>query len=314
LLNIVFLPNSTSVDPAYRIWDGSNWTPATTITAPPTTGVIRWIETAQNPISTSNEIAMIMLDANIDVYGMTWSGSGWSNMGVATVWDATASTADRKAVDVAYEQTSGRAMFIWGDATATDQYYRIWNSSSLTAATLLDIPASGGVANWVKLVTRPNSNELMYGVQDAKADLNTRKWSGSAWDTDTQHPEYDKAVENITSMNFDLVWETNSANPGKAWILWGDGAAISKKQWSGSAWGSATTLTGSDDTSFIRLKADLNSGAIFAGIYESATSKTDDIWESHLTGGGTSWNAENTIWAGPISAEPVYFRVDISAP
>ena len=28
-------------------------------------------------------------------------------------------------------------MFMWGDAVATDQYYRIWNGTTLTAATLL---------------------------------------------------------------------------------------------------------------------------------------------------------------------------------
>lgn len=311
---IVYLPDSTSADFAYRYWDGIAWSTPVTVTGSPTTGVIKWLELTQNPVSTSNEIAMIMLDANIDIYGMVWSGSAWSNMGDATVWDATASTADRKAIDVAYEQTSGRAMFIWGDSTSTDQYYRIWNGSSLTGPTLLDIPASSGVANWVQLVSRPSSNEIIYGVQSAFPDLNTRKWSGSAWDTATQHPEHDTGTENATSMNFDLVWETHIANPGKAWILWGDSARVSKKQWAGTAWGSATTLTGSDDTSFIRLKADPSAGAIFAGIYEDSTSTTDDIWESRLTSGGSTWSAKNTLWGGPTSATPVYFRIDIATP
>jgi len=298
---MVYIPNSTSVDPDYRIWDGNSWSSATTITSPPTSGIIRWIELTQNPLSLSNDIAMIMIDENIDVYGMTWNGSSWGTMGTGAVWDSTGSTADN----------SGEALFIWGDATSTDQYYRTWNGTSLTGPTLLDIPASGGVANWVELVSRPDSDELMYGVQDAGSDTNTRKWSGSAWDSATQHPEHDGAGENVTSMNFDIVWETHSSNPGKAWILWGGGANISKKQWSGTAWGSVSTLTGSDDTSYIRLKADPSSGAIFAGIYEAATSAKDDIWESHLTDGGTSWSAENTIWTGPISTEPVYFRIDI---
>jgi hypothetical protein len=89
---------------------------------------------------------------------------------------------------------------------------------------------------------------------------------------------------------------------------------VQKKQWSGTAWGSASTLTTSDDTSFIRLKADPVSGAIFAGIYEDSTSATDDIWESRLTGGGTVWSAKNTIWGGATSATPVYFRIDIATP
>lgn len=310
---VTYLPNSTSVDPAYRIWNGTSWSVSTTITLPPTTGIVRWIETAPNPISTSNELALVMLDANSDVYGLVWNGTSWVNMGVAVVWDATAASATKKTIDVAYEQTSGRVLFGWGDSVATDQYYRIWNGTTLTAATLLDIPASGGVCEWVKLVPRPISNELMYGCQDAGSDLNTRKWSGSAWDTATQHPEHSATTENITSMNYDLVWETHSTNPGEALLAWGNSATVSKKQWSGAAWGVASVLTSSDDSSFIKLKADPVSGAIFAGIYEDATSATDDIWETRLTGGGTVWSAKNTIWGGATSATPVFFRIDITS-
>jgi len=308
---IAYIPNATSADFAYRVWDGSSWSTAITVTTPPTTGIVRWIEMAQNPVSSSNQIAFIMIDANIDVYGMVWDGSNWGNMGSENVWDSSAATANQKAIDVAYETTSGRALFIWGDATSTDQYYRIWNGSSLTAATLLDIATMGGVANWVKLVSRIGSNEIMYGVIDAGSDLNTRKWSGTAWDAQAQHPEHDATVENATSKVFDLIWEKYSGNESRAWLLWGDGARVSKRQWSETAWGTISTLTGSDDTSFIRLYSG-DAGEVFAGIYESLASATDDIWESRLTGGGTAWSSKNTIWSGAVSAEPVYFRIDIA--
>lgn len=312
----LYLPNSTSVDPAYRIWDGSAWSSATTITAPPTTGLIKSIDMTQNPISSSNEIAMIMLDVNRDVYGMAWDGNNWGNMGVASVWDATASIATKKTVDLAYEQNSGRVMFIWGDATATDQYYRIWNGSTLTAATLLDIPAQGGIVHWMELVSRPNSDELLYGTVDAGSDLNTRKWSGSAWDTATQHPEHSAGVENISSMVFDIVWETHPSNLGKAWLLMGNSNVVQAKQWSGTAWGAATNLAGSDDTSFIRLKADPLSGAVFTGIYQNVSSAAGarDITERRLTGGGSTWSAKNVLWGGPTTAEPVHFKIDIAVP
>lgn len=51
-------------------------------------------------------MAIIVLDSNSDVYGMRWSGTAWDAMGTATVWDATASIATRKAIDVTYEKTS----------------------------------------------------------------------------------------------------------------------------------------------------------------------------------------------------------------
>ncbi len=311
---IAYTPTAAAVDFDYRIWNGTTLSAATSVTASPTTGVINWIEMKQNPLSTSNEIAFVLLDANADVYGMAWTGSAWSTMGTAAVWDATASTATKKGIDVEYEQTSGKAMFAWGDSLATTNNYRTWNGTALSSVSTLSIAAAGGVTEWLQLASRPSSNEIMLGTQDVGADLNTRKWSGSAWDTATEHPEHSATVENITSRTFDIIWETLPANAGKAWLLWGNSTAISTKQWSGTAWGTAATLTGSDDTSFIRLRADPVSGAIFAGIYEDSTSATDDIWETRLTGGSSAWTAKNTIWAGPTGATPVFFRIDISTP
>lgn len=313
---IAYTPSSGAVDFAYRTWNGTTLSAATAVNNSPTTGAINWMELRQNPLSSSNEVAMILLDANADVYGMAWTGSAWSNMGATTVWDASAASATKKTIDVEYEQTSGRAMFMWGDAVATDQYYRLWNGTAVGAVTLLDIAAEGGVPEWIQLASRPNSNEIILGVQDAGADLNTRKWSGSAWDTATQHPEHSAATENIASRNFDIIWETHSANPGKAWLMWGDGATVTAKQWSGTAWGAATVQSGSDDTSFIRLRADPVSGAVFAGIYQNATSAVgaQDINERRLVNGGTTWSAKNTIWGGPTSTDPVYFRIDIATP
>lgn len=307
---------SSGADFAYRTWNGTTLSSATTVTAPPTTGALNWLELRQNPLNASNEIAMIMLDANADVYGMRWTGSTWNNMGVATAWDDTAASAAKKTIDVDYEQTSGEAMFMWGDSVATDQYYRTWNGTTLTGNTLLDIAAEGGVAEWVQLAARPNSNEIMVAVQDAGSDLNTRKWSGTAWDTATQHPEHAATVENITSRAFDVIWETHSSNPGEAWLLWGNGSTVSTRAWSGTAWGTTATLSGSDDTSFIRLRADPVSGAVFAGIYQNAASAAAarDISERRLTGGSASWTAKNVIWGGPTGSDPVFFRIDIATP
>lgn len=278
----------------------------------PTTGVPRWITLAANPLSASNEIAMMLIDSNVDVYGMVWTGSTWSNMGVTTVWDTTGSISTRESIDVAYEQVSGRAMFIWGDSVVDYQYYRIWDGSSLSGATPLIISPSGGVCHWVRLVPRPNSNELMYGCQDAGGDLNTRKWSGSGWDTEIQHPEHDGAIEDRRDRNFDIVWETYPGNEGKAWLVWGDGERVSRRQWLGTGWGTVTR-TG-DDTALVRLLAHPNTGVVFSLIYEDIESETDDIWESRLTGGGTTWSEKFIIWAGPTLPNPVREPLDIAVP
>lgn len=311
---ITYTPNSGAVDFAYRTWNGTALSAPITITAPPTTGAISWLEIDRNPLSASNEVALILLDANNDVYGMLWNGTSWVTMGVATVWDATAANASKKAIAVKYEQQSGEPLFIWGDAVATDQYFRTWNGATLSAATLLDIPAAGGVAEWTELTSRPNSNEILYGVQDAGADLNTRKWSGSAWDTAAQHPEHSAAVETITSRTFDIIWETSPFNNGTAWIMWGNGTRVSTRAWNTTAWANSQTFNQSDDTAFVRLASDPISGAVFAGIYEDISSNSDDITEMQLTGGSATWSRPSILWGGPVSAGPVYFRVDIATP
>ena len=311
---IVYSPSASSVDFAYRTWNGTTLSSATTITSSPTSGTIRWIELDSNPLASSNEVSMIMSDSSSAIYGMAWSGTAWSTMGQVLSWDGSSAGASKKAIDVEYEQTSGEALFMWGDSIATDQYYRTWNGTTLSSATLLDIATEGGIPEWIQLAARPNSNEIMLAVQDAGADLNTRKWSGSAWDTATQHPEHSATVENITSRVFDIVWETHANAAGRAWIVWGDSNTVTAKVWSSGSWIGGSALTGSDDTSFVRLRADPTTGVVFAGIYEDAISATDDIWETRLTGGTTTWSAKNTIWDGGTSATPVYFRIDITSP
>lgn len=99
----IIVAGDGSADPNYYVWNGSSWASGVDVNIP-TTGVPYWIELASRP--GSNELALITLDSNTDVYGMRWTGSAWDTMGTATAWETTASTATRKAIDVAYEQTS----------------------------------------------------------------------------------------------------------------------------------------------------------------------------------------------------------------
>jgi len=311
---IIVFNNANAADPAFRIWDGATLSAATSIDIP-TTAAPLWVRLAANPLSASNEISMITIDVNIDVYGMRWTGSAWDNMGVAAVWDATGSIATRESIAVAYEQISGRAMFIWGGGLATDQFFRIWNGSTLTANTLLDIPAAGGLCQWIRLVPRPNSNELMYGCQDAGSDLSTRRWSGTAWDAAAAHPEHSGAVEQIATRTFDIAWETHSGRVGRAWIIFGAGTGVSRREWTGTAWNPITTF--GDDTAIIRLEAQPISGTFFAMIFEDASSATDDILEQRLVDGGTAWSDSFTVWGGPtveVTFEPFDIAIQYFAP
>src|SRR3989344_2297267 len=140
-------------DPDYRIWDGTSWSAATNIIIP-SAGEVRWIELAPHPWS--SEIVMITLNSGgtPDVYGMRWDGVAWTQMevGPPTTWDTAAANSGNpadtpsKVIDVAYEQLSGRAMFIWGDDVNGRQSYRIWDGAALSAPANLDLTGAFNAA------------------------------------------------------------------------------------------------------------------------------------------------------------------------
>ena len=320
------LAGNNTEDPSYRIWDGSNWTAEVSIGVP-TTRAPRWIELAPNPISTSNEIAMMLVDRNDDVYGMAWNGAAWSDMGVAAIWDD-ADDSVTKTIDVAYEQQSGEAMFIWANDSDDDQNYRLWNGTSLTGISTLTISAMGGSerGEWLRLAPQTGSNNILYGVQDQSGDLNTRFWNGGAWDGAGPHPEHDSSVEDTNDRNFDIVFETYAPNTHLAWLVWGDGGTLSRKQWNSttSTW-SGTTTTG-DNTALVQLMAHPTSGVVLAAIYEDRGATNDDLREMHLPAGGAwstltdpSTTATDPFWAGQtvnmalerVTLAPYRFGFDI---
>lgn len=325
---VVVFNNANNRNPAYQIWNGTVWTATIGLNVDlggnyNTTGnfVPRWIELAPNPLTTSNEIALMTLDSGSDVYGVRWTGTVWARMSAATTsWETTASTNTRKAIDVAYEHLTGRALFMWGDNFNDRQLYRIWTSSTSTLSGIntLMIPAMNNRANWIRLVPQANSNNLMYVAQDDGSDLNTALWNGAAF---AVHPEHDDSTEDAASMNFDFVFDTHPTRAGRGWLMWGEGGVVGYREWTGAAWNpnppaAPTTVAGSDDTSFLRLLAHPSSGVVFSGIYEDSTSggaTQDDIFDTHLTQGGTVWTALATIWDGGTIADPVHQRVDIAA-
>ncbi len=292
-------------DPTYRVWNGTSWSASTTLTTP--TNSPYWVELSSAPAS--DEIALIILDYATDVYGLRWTGSSWDNMGDAVVWDPTASSVYASGIDVAYERTSGDIMFIWGDSTSTDQYYRTYSSGALSGSALLDNPNAASYAYWIELAADPatSSNKIMFGMQDYSSDLNTFEWDGSAWST--VHPEHDDAVE-ATTKTFSIAYETHVSNPGVAWLVWGDGSTVASRRYSAGSW--AASSTRGDDTQNVALEAHPSTGAVFALMYEDGTSATDDLREMNLTNGTSTWTSQSIMWGGPVGRTAGFSRMAVA--
>lgn len=322
---IIVYNNANATSPYYRIWNGSNLSAAVALSSVGNLGAYPggaapiWIELAPNPLRGSNEIVLITesITANDSVYGARWNGTKWDDMGqgTAAVWDSTTGNGnDRKFIDVAYEQLSGNAMFLWADQASGAHQYRIWDGSTLSGAAALTIAAAGGNPEWVKLAHDPYSNQIMLGSQDSGSHLNTRLWSGSAWNGAAANPEHDNGVESRTERTFDIAFETHPSQTGSAWIVWGDALTVSQRKWSGGAWGGVTIVAGTDDTDIVHLRAHPTSGTLFSSWYESNAAAFGNrrILTRQLTSGSGAWSATTQQFRPSTIARPLQGRLFIA--
>lgn len=308
---IVVYNNANNPNPAYRLWDGTSWSAARSLDQDlgadyPTSDAPRWIELAPHPVR--NEIVMITLDQNNAVVGVRWNGVSWATLpGGAAVWENNAATSRAKVIDVAYEQQSGRAMFLWGRSGPCNLFYRIWDGTSLSGTASLPVGPDCNEARWIRLVADPSSNALMSGSQDQNRILNTWFWSGTAWSAPVRHPD---TTEDVSDRNYDIAFE---ASGGRAWLMWGRWLPgpdrTTRRQWlPGSGWGAVTSF--GQDAALVQLATHTGTGYLFAAIYQDSSSPTDDIvahqWD------GTNWSAQTQLWGGPTVNNPVMERVQLA--
>jgi hypothetical protein len=172
-------------------------------------------------------------------------------MGATSVWDASAASATEECIAVTYEQTTGEAMFIWADSVSTDFYYKTWDGSTLSENTLLDIPTTGGVGNWMTLKTDPSSDDLFFLSIDAGSDLNTAYWNGNDW---VVHSEHDSGVDSNVQRCADFAWEPSGS---KGLLVYGTAnGQITRKTFSApNTWGSPiNTAMGTNKHPWVQLK------------------------------------------------------------
>ncbi|MEM3551075.1 MAG: hypothetical protein QXN87_08690 [Candidatus Bathyarchaeia archaeon] len=254
---LVYSRGTTTNEIGYKIWNGTAWSIEKMLDADYTAHVIYWISLASCPgtragAADDNEIAMIYIvgDADGDVFGYVWTGSDWNSMGATAVWDNKIAIATEECMAVAYEQQSGRAMFIWGDDKQGKNNYRIWDGKTLSAVTALTLTNEDDKTNWVVLKAQSNSNGMLFGVVDAARDLNTAYWDGSAW---TTHSEHDSDVGTQAARCFDFAWNPAGST---GLLVWGTAAnSISYKTFTApNTWSSTFTKAAAGTHLWIQLR------------------------------------------------------------
>jgi len=252
---------NNSVDPLYRVWNGTDWSSPQTIDLP-SNGIPLWINLESHP--TGDEIVLGAIDAGSYATAAVWDGDSWGN--TDTLETATERT-DRECLDVAYESKSAHAMIAWSDGAVTTggPQYKMWDGSSWSGESTA--PATGNEPDWIRLASDPSSDKIVMGALDSGADLNVNVWDGTQWGT---NDEVDAAVEQVVRRTYDVAWETSG---DQAQVAWGDATihTIDYRNYTSGTWsGDGDGPDVGNDIFFVQYARDYESDSLFI------TTLTDD--------------------------------------
>ena len=171
--------------------------------------------------------------------------------------------------DIAYEQKSGRAIIVYRrEATSTSNpQYQVWDGTTWTSyAPTVDF---GSSVQWIKLIPKPETDEIMMVAQLSDFSVKTAVWDGNSWTagttlfsvpTDVQ-PCFDGIYENTTKRFILVVSSGTSTATDNAfqYVIWDSTA------WAGPYYDTFSPLAGGN-IRWMKLAAKPNSDEILLGV------------------------------------------------
>lgn len=167
----------------------------------------------------NDKIGLIGIDSTgVDAVAWIWSGTAFGNQHELT---ASLAIATKEDIGVAWERSSGNLMVVAGEGS--NVRYNRFTTSWQTSALVGGVATGVGVMNWITLKASPlsTSNQIVMVMTGASADFATIAWSGSAWQTGTEH---DAAIDSIVGRVADFGWSPSADDAGAnvdGVIVWG---------------------------------------------------------------------------------------------
>jgi uncharacterized repeat protein (TIGR01451 family) len=175
---MVVYASGTTGDVGYRIWNGSSWSAAATLSAPAgSNNYAQWTAVAADP--NSNRIVLGVESNGNDTWMNVWDGTAW---GTSTLGISNGVTNQNNLnIAVAFESMSGDALAVYqNDLAATELQYKTWNSGTWSAGTNFGA-LSNQSSRAITLTSNPYSDQIQLLVNDNGKILRSDLWSGTSF-------------------------------------------------------------------------------------------------------------------------------------
>ncbi|MFC2143495.1 hypothetical protein ACFLQN_03785 [Candidatus Aenigmatarchaeota archaeon] len=271
----------SSQEPVFVIWNGTDWSPTeTVINTVDVATPIRWIDLESK--EDSDEIILVLSDTTKRIHAWVWSGNLWGN---AIILENETEEYDYKTFDIAYEQSSGDAIIAWSNADSKSPLYITWGNKKWSTIKHMNNASSANII-WIRLESRPSSDNIMAVILDRGRDINAQEWDGNKWGGNTLIDETTEYTGDY-SRTFDIAYETANR---RAMIVYADNDRDDPAYtiWDGSVWSETQYANFVDgDQSWIELDSDPTSNIIFMMVMEhdyddvSVQRWDSDSWENY---------------------------------
>lgn len=141
-----------------------------------------------------------------------------------SIGTANTNWARRRTFDIGYEQNSGDAMVVYSKV-ADAVYYRTYNGTSWSAEQNFNPVRTNGSVQWIEVVPRPFSDQILVVWADGAGDVSASVWSGTAWWAEPAAALTTTLANNNSNGDmkaFDAAWEESG---GDFVIVWGEEGA-----------------------------------------------------------------------------------------
>ncbi|HSW88865.1 MAG TPA: hypothetical protein VLG12_06910 [Candidatus Saccharimonadales bacterium] len=301
---VVSYEDNTTQSTFYRTWSGTTFsTQGTMSTGTGTPTNSKWFSEKSSPLTGEKLDAVLDADTADTIYIYRWTGSTWVNDIKITMTGNTISNQSR-CVDVAFDQVSGDAIFVYANSSATAPnnnkiFYRKYNHSTNTwDASDSVISTATAPKAWIKLVAQKNSDTILMGyVNTSNNHVGAMVWNGASWGNeiidDAAHSP--TAASGHIDQTFDVAWETNS---GTGMLVWGNtSGSLTYLRFTGSAWTSETTssVTFASNVDWVNAASD-----------DSSSSNNIAIATQDLA---ATPNCDFTVWNGSAWSQDTAHRI-----
>jgi len=162
-------------------------------------------------IEKRQECLLIWNDADNDISfeilnttSLTWSGY--------IELEGSANNDDTQNFDVECEDSSGECLVVYDDSGTDNQQiaYRVYNNSGLNAEEILTIGSAAGLADWIRLYSKNNSDEIMLVMADDNLAISAILWNGTSNSFKSTAQVITLVAPLLNRKSFDFAWEGSS--------------------------------------------------------------------------------------------------------